>query len=67
MAEPTLEDFVAKGRKDMPFEERATKFEEAMEPLIKEWGVMPSAALINTGIALVAVPNMKDAWESSKE
>ncbi len=65
--EITLEDFAAKDRKDMPFEERAKKFEEAVGPLSKEWGVGPGAVLQGTESIIAAVPIMKDLWDSGKK
>lgn len=67
MSKTTISDFIAKDNKDKPFEERAKKFEDLIEPICKEWGVIPSAVLLNTNQAIMAVPNMKDLWDSSKE
>ena len=58
----TISDFIAKDRKDMPFEERAKKFEEAIKPLCDEWGIVPWAGLQTTNELIGAVPQLKDTW-----
>lgn len=67
MSEKTIHDYRALDHKEMPFQDRAKKFEEAIAPLSTEWGVIPSAVLTATQEALVAVPMLKDLWESSEK
>lgn len=65
--EKTISDFIAKDNKTLPFEERAKKFLERMQPIGEELGVVPWAGLEITQNAVVAVPNLKDIWVSTKE
>lgn len=63
MAEPTISDFVAKQNKDIPFEERAKKFEVQLKIVVDEWGVTPWAVLANDERAIAATMVLKDLWE----
>lgn len=67
MAEKTLIDYIAKDNKSLSFAERAKKFESQIEPICKDLGVVPSAVLVNTNQAIMAVANMKDLWEHGIE
>lgn len=67
MAEKTLSDYVKKDRKGIPFEERAKSFEKEIKVLVEEWGVVPWAGIQQTPEAVVAVPLLKDLWDSGKE
>lgn len=62
MAEKTLSDFVAKQNKDVPFKERAEKFEAGMKPLMEELGITPWAVLTKTDEAMIATVMLKDLW-----
>lgn len=64
MAEKTIEDFIAKDNKDIPFEERAKKFEETLAPLSKQFGVGMGAVLQGNESSITATPVLKDLWTS---
>jgi len=67
MAEKTLTDFIAKDNKDIPFEERAKKFEERIKPICEELGIGMAATLQPTPTALTAVACLQDLWASGRE
>ena len=62
---PTLETFIAKDNKDVPFEDRARKWEEEVKPLCEKWGVTPWSSLSSSPQAIVCSPALKDLWEPS--
>lgn len=65
--EKTISDYIAKENKELPFEERAKKFEAALEPLCKELGVIPWAVMQYTNEGIVALPQIKDLWDSGEK
>lgn len=65
MAEKTLGDFIKKENKDIPFDERAKKFEERIKPICEELGVIPWATLGLNEEAIIARPVLKDLWLSN--
>lgn len=67
MKEPTLTDFLAKGNKDLPLEERAKKFSEEMKPLTEKWGVIPYPVLGTNEQAIAATLVLKDLWTKPEE
>lgn len=60
---PSLETFKAKQNKDIPFEERAKKFEAALKPLTDELGVNYMAIIRPTQTAIEAICVIVDLWQ----
>lgn len=63
MSKTTLSDVLVKKREGMSFEDRAKGFEEEIEILCKEWGVVPWARIVPSPESLTAISCWKDLWE----
>ena len=63
--EKTISDYIANDNKKLSFEERARKFEVLLEPLCKEYGVVPWAKIQYSDDSIIAIPQIKDIWDSS--
>lgn len=60
---PTIATFKAKQNKDLSFEERAKRFEEAVKPIIEELGVNYMAIINPTQTAITAICVVVDLWQ----
>lgn len=61
---PTIATFKAKSHKELSFEERAKRFEEAVKPIIEEYGVNYMAIINPTQTAITAVCVVIDLWQN---
>lgn len=67
MAEKTIDDFIGNDLKEMPFKDRAAKYEAEIKPIVEKYGVMPWAGLQSTNEIIAAVPQLKDLWEETAD
>lgn len=67
MPKKTIADYTESDPKDLPFKERAAKYEKAIKPICEKWGVLPWAGLQSTNELIASVPQLKDAWEKPAE
>lgn len=47
----------------LPFKERAAAFEKALEPLVEQWGITPSAVLQSGPNGIYPIALMADLWQ----
>ena len=65
--EKTIDDIIAPDYKEMPFNERAAKYEEEMKPIMEKWGIAPWAGINSTNEMIAAIPMLKDMWPKEAE
>lgn len=53
--------------KELPFQERAEKYQEELKPLMEKWGIAPWAGLQSSNEMIAAVPMLKDMWQAAEE
>jgi len=67
MKDKTIEDLVVMKPEDLPFLDRAKKFDEELKVLVDKWGVMPWCNLNYTAEGINLAPVIKDLWGKPEE